>query len=217
MRFATARQAWHDAYDYQSAESDYAAMASGKTDRSRTKRQIYDTIIDDDGRIIASAPVPTTCAVETRVGRGSSARIMDACEKGMVQSAVGKIRRSDPLAYCWGMAAYAPPASRVTERAALLQHLMGEFDSWGESHDRTKVGQLAFFCIQACALRDVNGRHVDLRQARIILSVDKVEWDRDWKKIWQRLQRRLDPLPGRALGPVAELVEDYQERCRAAS
>ena len=217
MRFATARQVWHDAYDCPTAESDYEAMVAGKTDRSRTRRQTYDTITDDDGRVIASARVPTTYAVETRVGRGSSARIMDACEKGMVQSVIGKIRLRDPLAYCWGMAAYAPPASRVTERAALLQHLMAEFDAWGEPHDRTKVGQLAVFCIQACALRDVNGRHVDLRQARTILGVDKAAWDRDWKRLWQRLQRRLDPLPGRALGPVAEFVEDYQERCRAAS
>ena len=216
MRFITARQAWHDAFDTPTSAFDFEAISGSSTDRTRTRRRAIDYIRDDEGKIIGRIPAPTTCAVETVVGKGSTARIMDACEKGMVQSVIDRIRRNDPLAYSWGMAAYAPPASRFREKASLLQYLVAEFDSWEEPHDRTKVGQLALFCITACALRDVNGRHVDLRQARSILGCDKTTWDRDWVRIWKRLQRRLDSLPARALGPVAEFVENYQERCRAS-
>ncbi|MFS1522745.1 hypothetical protein ACL7TT_01320 [Microbulbifer sp. 2304DJ12-6] len=137
---------------------------------------------------------------------------MDACEKGMVQSVIAQVRRADPLAYCWGMAAYAPPTSRFRERAALLHYLMTEFDQWEEPHDRTRVSKLALFCITACALRDVNSRPINLNHARDILGCNKTEWNREWVRIWKRFQRRLDSLPSRALGPVAKLVEDYLER-----
>ncbi|WHI50468.1 hypothetical protein P3339_18800 [Microbulbifer sp. MLAF003] len=89
--------------------------------------------------------------------RDSGNRVMNACEKGLIQDVVAKLRTSDPLAFCWGMAAYAPPAARVKERAALLQYLMSEFDQWEEPHPRENVSQLALFCINVCALRDVNG------------------------------------------------------------
>ncbi|WP_444925311.1 hypothetical protein ACJJI4_12175 [Microbulbifer sp. TRSA002] len=55
---------------------------------------------------------------------------------------------------------------------------MSEFDKWQEPHPREKVSQLALFCINVCALRDVNGRLIDLGQARTILGCDKKRWDR---------------------------------------
>ncbi|WP_253868968.1 hypothetical protein [Microbulbifer sp. THAF38] len=93
---------------------------------------------------------------------------------------------------------------------------MSEFDKWEEPHPRDKVSQLALFCISASALRDVNGRSIDLGHARKILGCDKKRWDREWVKIRKRLQRRLDPLPGRALGPVSELVQEYRSRLKKA-
>lgn len=212
MRFHTARQAWHDAFDCQAAESDYAAMVAGTTDRSRTKRRAYDTITDDEGKVTASALVPTTCAVETRVGKGSAGRIMDAVEKGLIQSAIAQLRRTDPLAYWWGMVAYAPPANRFRERRGLVRYLMRQFDAWEEPHDQVQVGQLALYCVHACALRDVNGRRIERNNARRLLGCDKEAWDRDWRRIWVRLERLLDPLPVRALGPVYQVVQGYRER-----
>ncbi|MEX2962833.1 hypothetical protein [Microbulbifer sp. TYP-18] len=214
MRFHTARQAWHDAFDSPSQQSDYAAALKAQAVFGRSAKRYTDEIRDEDGKITARMPAQTLYAVETRVGKGSSDRIMDACEKGLVQNAVARLRQTDPLAYSWGMAAYAPPAARFKERAALLHYLMTEFDQWGESHNRTQVSKLAFFCINACALRDVNGRPIDLSQARTILGCSKAKWDQEWVRIWKRFQRRLDPLPPRALGPVAELVEDYRKRCQ---
>ncbi|MEW5248900.1 hypothetical protein [Microbulbifer discodermiae] len=216
MRFHTARQAWHDAFDSPSQQFDYAAALKAQAVFGRSAKRYTDEIRDEDGKITARMPAQTLYAVETRVGKGSGGRIMDACEKGLVQNAVARLRQTDPLAYSWGMAAYAPPAARFKERAALLHYLMTEFDQWGEPHNRTQVSKLAFFCINACALRDVNGRPIDLRQVRTILGCNKSTWDRHWKSLWQRFQRRLDPLPARALGPVSEMVERYKEKLHAS-
>ncbi|MDP5211176.1 hypothetical protein [Microbulbifer sp. 2205BS26-8] len=212
MRFKSARQAWHDALDSPTTAFDYEAIAGKSTAVTGSRRRLKTVLRDDEGKVICRLPAPRTEASETLVGKGSAGRIMDACEKGMVQSVIAQVRRDDPLAYCWGMAAYAPPALRFKERAALLHYLMGEFDQWGEPHDRTQVSKLALFCITACALRDVNGRHIDLKQARTLLRCDKIIWDKHWKRLWQRLQRRLDPLPMRALGPISQVVEDYKKR-----
>ncbi|MEW5251277.1 hypothetical protein [Microbulbifer discodermiae] len=214
MRFHTARQAWHDAFDSPTQQSDYAAALKAQAVFGRSAKRYTDEIRDEDGKITARMPAQTLYAVETRVGKGSGGRIMDACEKGLIQNVVAKLRQTDPLAYSWGMAAYAPPAARFKERAALLHYLMTEFDQWGEPHNRIQVSKLAFFCINTCALRDVNGRPIDLSQARTILGCSKAKWDQEWVRIWKRFQRRLDPLPSRALGPVAELVGDYRKRCQ---
>lgn len=219
MKFESARQAWHDAFDSSTAAFDYEAMGGRSTVSSAGRGRkvvIRGEVQGRANQVICRVDAPRVSAKETPGGRDSGNRIMDACEKGLIQDAVAKLRVSDPLAYCWGMAAYAPPASRFRERAALLEFLMSEFDQWEEPHPREKVSQLALFCISACALRDVNGRSIDLAQARSILGCDKKRWDREWVKIWKRLQRRLDPLPARALGPVFELVQEYKERFKAA-
>ncbi|WP_444900489.1 hypothetical protein ACJJIX_20040 [Microbulbifer sp. VAAC004] len=219
MKFESARQAWHDAFDSSTAAFDYEAMGGRSTVSSvgrGRKVVIRGEVQGKANQVICRVTAPTLVAKETPGTKDSGNRIMDACEKGLIQDAVAKLRASDPLAYCWGMAAYAPPASRVKERATLLKYLMSEFDKWQEPHPREKVSQLALFCINACALRDVNGRLIDLVQARIILGCDKKRWDRKWVKIWKRLQRRLDPLPARALGSVSELVRVYKERFRTA-
>ncbi|WP_445360397.1 hypothetical protein ACJJIL_17835 [Microbulbifer sp. EKSA005] len=216
MRFDTARQAWHDAFDGSAAAFDYEAMGGRSTATLSTRRGrkvvIRGEVEGKADQVICRIDAPRVSGAETVVGKGSGSRVMDACERGIIQNVVARLRDSDPLAYCWGMAAYAPPAKRFKERAALLQFLMSEFDKWEEPHPREKVSQLALFCISACALRDVNGRSIDLAQARSILGCDKKRWDREWKSLWQRLQRRLDTLPARALGPVAEVVEVYKEK-----
>ncbi|WP_226649355.1 hypothetical protein [Microbulbifer variabilis] len=216
MRFDSARQAWHDAFDGSAAAFDYEAMGNRSTVTSKTRRGrkliIRGEVQGEANQVICRIDAPRVSGVETIVGKGSGERVMDSCEKGIIQSVVAKLRQSDPLAYCWGMAAYAPPAKRFKERAALLQYLMSEFDKWEEPHPRDKVSQLALFCISASALRDVNGRSIDLGHARKILGCDKKRWDREWKSLWQRLQRRLDPLPARALGPISEVVEIYKEK-----
>ncbi|WP_445363166.1 hypothetical protein ACJJIQ_23515 [Microbulbifer sp. ANSA003] len=220
MRFDTARQAWHDAFDGSAAAFDYEAMGGRSTATLSTRRGrkvvIRGEVQGKADQVICRIDAPRVSGTETVVGKGSGSRVMDACERGIIQNVVAKLRDSDPLAYCWGMAAYAPPAKRFKERAALLQFLMSEFDKWEEPHPREKVSQLALFCISACALRDVNGRSIDLAQARSILGCDKKRWDQEWVKIWKRLHRRLDPLPARALGPVSELVQEYRERFKRA-
>ncbi|WP_299583058.1 hypothetical protein [uncultured Microbulbifer sp.] len=220
MRFVSARQAWHDAFDGSAAAFDYEAMGNRSTITSKARRGrkliIRGDVQGEANQVICCIDAPRVKGVETNVGKGSGSRVMDSCEKGIIQSVVAKLRQSDPLAYCWGMAAYAPPAKRFKERAALLQYLMSEFDKWEEPHPREKVGQLALFCITASALRDVNGRPIDLGHARTILGCDKKRWDGEWVKIWKRLQRRLDPLPARALGPVSHVVQEYRGRLNAA-
>ncbi|WNZ54803.1 hypothetical protein QT397_18230 [Microbulbifer sp. MKSA007] len=199
MNFHSARQAWHDAFDTATQQSDYAAMLGGQTVRSRGPKHYIDEIRNEDGKVTARLAGQTVYAAETRVGKGSSGRIMDACEKGLVQHAIAKLRETDELAYCWGMAAYAPPGNRYKERAYLLNYMMKRFYSWGEPHDPLKAGQLALFCIHSFALRDVTGRRVDLRQARQLLGCDICGWNQDWRRVWIRMERLLDPLPRRAL------------------
>ncbi|WP_445361544.1 hypothetical protein ACJJIL_07250 [Microbulbifer sp. EKSA005] len=218
MKFESARQAWHDAFDSSTAAFDYEAMGGRSTVSSAGRERkvvIRGEVQGRANQVICRVAAPTLVAKETPGAKDSGNRIMDTCEKGLIQDAVAKLRECDPLAYCWGMAAYAPPASRVKERATLLKYLMNEFDKWEEPHPREKVSQLALFCINACALRDVNGRLIDLDQARTILGCDKKRWDREWVQIWKRLQRRLDPLPARALGPVSEIVQEYRGRHKA--
>ncbi|WP_444905123.1 hypothetical protein ACJJIU_10535 [Microbulbifer sp. CnH-101-E] len=215
MRFDSARQAWHDAFDSSTAAFDYEVMGGRSTVSSvgrGRKVVIRGEVQGRANQVICRVAAPTVIAKETPGAKDSGNRIMDACEKGLIQDAVAKLRVSDPLAYCWGMAAYAPPASRVKERATLLKYLMSEFDKWEEPHPRDKVCQLALFCISASALRDVNGRKVDVKQARAIVGCQKSTWDLEWKNIWRKLQRRLDPLPARALGPVSGVVESYKEK-----
>ncbi|WP_444941233.1 hypothetical protein ACJJI3_01435 [Microbulbifer sp. ZKSA004] len=206
MNFHSARQAWHDAFDTATQQSDYAAMLGGQTVRSRGPKHYVDEIRDENGKVTARLAGQTVYATETRVGKGSSGRIMDACEKGLVQHAIAKLRETDELAYCWGMAAYAPPGNRYKERAYLLSYMMERFRTWGESHDPLKVGQLALFCIHSFVIRDVTGRRIDLRQARRLLDCNKVRWDGDWRRVWVRLERLIDPLPFRALRCVSEII-----------
>lgn len=212
MKFHSARQAWHDAFDSPTQQSDYAAILGNQIVSRRSPKHYIDEIRDENGKITARMPRQAVYAVETRVGKGSNGRIMDACEKGLIQDAIAQLRKTDKLAYCWGMAAYAPPANRFRERAHLLHYMMERFSNWGAPNDPSKVSQLALFCIHSCALRDVNGRSIDLRQARQLLRCDKGQWDKYWKNIWVRLERLLDSLPSRALVPVDEVVQNYQER-----
>ncbi|WP_444901229.1 hypothetical protein ACJJIG_16140 [Microbulbifer sp. SSSA007] len=206
MNFHSARQAWHDAFDTATQQSDYAEILGGQTVRSRGRKHYIDEIRDENGKVTARLAGQTVYATETRVGKGSSGRIMDACEKGLVQHAIAKLRETDELAYCWGMAAYAPPGNRYKERAYLLSYMMAHFRTWDESHAPLKAGQLALFCIHSFALRDVTGRRIDLRQARRLVKCDKDEWHREWRRIWVRFERLLDSLPVRALQPLSFLV-----------
>ncbi|WP_444886719.1 hypothetical protein [Microbulbifer sp. JMSA008] len=210
MNFHSARQAWHDAFDTATQQSDYAAMLGGQTVLSRGPKHYIDEIRNEHGKVTARLVGQTVYATETRVGKGSSGRIMDACEKGLVQHAIAKLRETDELAYCWGMAAYAPPGNRYKERAYFLNYMMKQFNTWGEPHDPLKVGQLALFCIHSFAIRDVTGRRINLRQARQLLGCDKEGWDIDWRRVWVRFQRVLDPLTGRALGVVERVVRAYR-------
>ncbi|WP_445358103.1 hypothetical protein [Microbulbifer sp. ANSA005] len=172
MKFESARQAWHDAFGSSTAAFDYEAMNGRSTVSSAGRGRKVVIRGEVQGR--ANQVICRVAAEKEAPGiKDSGNRIMGACEKGLIQDTVAKLRVSDPLAYCWSMAAYAPPASRVKERATLLKYLMSEFDKWGEPHPREKVSQLALFCINACALRDVNGRLIDLGQARTILGCDK--------------------------------------------
>ncbi|WP_444958238.1 hypothetical protein [Microbulbifer sp. ZKSA002] len=210
MNFHSARQAWHDAFDTATQQSDYAAMLGGQTVRSRGPKHYIDEIRNENGKVTARLAGQTVYATETRVGKGSSGRIMDACEKGLVQHAIAKLRETDELAYCWGMAAYAPPGNRYKERAYLLSYMMKKFYSWGEPHDPLKVGQLALFCIHSVVVRDVTGRRIDLRQARKLLGCNKEQWDRIWRRLWSRLERLLDSLPARSLEPIDEVIARYR-------
>ncbi|WP_444946433.1 hypothetical protein ACJJIP_06390 [Microbulbifer sp. VTAC004] len=212
MNFHSARQAWHDAFDTATQQSDYAAMLAGQTVRSRGPKHYIDEIRDENGKVTARLAGQTVYATETRVGKGSSGRVMDAYEKGLVQHAIAKLRETDELAYCWGMAAYAPPGNRYRERAYLLNYMMKRFYSWGEPHDPLKVGQLAFFCIHSFALRDVTGKRANLRQTRQLLRCDKYEWDQYWRKLYARLGRLLDFLPERALLQISQALSEHRER-----
>lgn len=215
MRYLSARQAWHDAFDCQTSQSDFAAIAGNSTLRTKSPKRQVDCIKDETtGKVTARIFAPTTYAVETRVGKSSTGRIMDALEKGRIQAVVHRIRQKDPLAYCWGMAAYAPPGARVIERAALLQHLTTKAEEFKLDfpHTQDQVKKLAFGAIQVCILRDVTGRRADLRDVRRQLGCTIEDWNNHWRYVWWKFERILDKLPGRALQPVFNEIRKHIDR-----
>lgn len=215
MRYLSARQAWHDAFDCQTSQSDFAAIAGNSTVRSKSPKRQVDCITDEvTGKVTQRIFAPTTYAVETRVGKSSTGRIMDQLEKGRIQAIVHKLRSSDPLAWCWGMAAYAPPAARVIERKAIVQHMMKQADEWKLTFTPTRdqLQMMAFIALHLCIQRDVNGRRADLREMRKQLRCSNEEWVNNWRYVWWRFERLLDKLPARALQPVFTEMMKYVDR-----
>jgi len=189
MKFICARQAWHDAY-------------------------LPDVRAQDAAAQILHFNVEFT-------SKGADGKIMHDCERAIIQRAVQQVKDSDPIAYAWGMFAYTDGIRNGRERGALLGYLMAEYNQWTDNERRSdkahqdKVRLLARLVMHAEARRDRGHEcRTDMAIPRKLVGceTDIQRWNREWKPIWRKLCAWLEPLPGRALPLVAQVVADYREK-----
>ncbi|WKD49101.1 hypothetical protein [Microbulbifer spongiae] len=70
MKFLSARQAWHDAFDSFTQQSDYAAIQGNQKLSRQGLRHYIDELRDENGKITVRMPAQIVHTVETREGRG---------------------------------------------------------------------------------------------------------------------------------------------------
>jgi hypothetical protein len=176
----------------------------------------------------SSYTLTTTSGVRD-VGMG----VVDSCERGFVISAVHKLRDKDYLAYCWGMAAYAP-ANTVTlnEMAAMYGFMRSAFfDAQKKTKGREKYSPLFEHRLKLlCRLALMDAGLEDARQG---LDGDTLKVARrmkgdiasllgltleqykatGWHEHYIDLKKILTAsLPERALAPVAAVVAKQKQR-----
>lgn len=162
--------------------------------------------------------------------RGSDGKIMDACERGMIQHAVQLLKERDPIAHAWGMRAYAPDGwSTISEQAALVNWARVEFfkenpDLAGWKDDASRHGKLmvlARIALHHCANEDARGGDSEAVQKSHRRSNESLAQaigvcGKTYKQTWERvdlsLRRIYGQLPGRALPCVAGVVAVYGQK-----
>jgi len=162
--------------------------------------------------------------------RGNDGKILDACERGLIQHAVQLLRERDAIAYAWGMRAYAPDGwSTISEKAALVNWVRAEFfkenpdlASWKDDAARHgKLMVLARIALHDCANEDARGgdseevlkahrrSHEALAQA---IGVCTKTYKQTWDRVNLSLRGIYGRLPARALPCVAGVVAGYSQK-----
>ena len=156
-------------------------------------------------------------------GRGgkynNDSQIVNGLEAGKVIAVVDALR---PVPKSFGMLCYSTVSTRKDEER-VLDYMFREYhNKFGSDELTTNRKKMARFLILLnCTLNQVkalemNGRSVytqnDLAKA---VKVHSSQFQRDIGPLYENLKQILDPLPGRALGPVAKLVAIEKEK-RAA-
>lgn len=147
-----------------------------------------------------------TCTIQ-RGSRDANMAIVDMVERGKAQNIIARLREKDPIAWHWGMVAYAPAGQGRMSRGKLLDYLCGK-----EREPMTKaLAMLAVQAIHAASIRDTTSRPLDVKAVRRVMGVDKAGWDEQYRAAWVRFLRRLDPLPERALSELSGFVIEQSE------
>lgn len=162
--------------------------------------------------------------------RGNDGRVIDSCERGLIQHAVQVLKERDAIAYAWGMRAYAPEGwFTMSEQAALLNWARMEFfkenpDLVGWKDDAVRHGKLmilAKIALHDCANEDARGgdsetvqkahRRSNESMAQAIGVCGKTFKER-YERVDLSLRRIYGQLPARALPCVAGVVAAYGQK-----
>lgn len=193
------------------------ANESGVSMRFESAMQAWHDAFKDD----VSAVDATDVSGVQFTARGADNKIIDHCEKGKVQAAVGALRKKDPLAAAWGMFAYAPEGKcDGVDRVMIFSWLVGEYAIWGEStkfkeYPEIKIKLLARMAMHSVAGADRGGADSRSDVALLMNLVQcetRKEWEKDWKPVWRKLRDFCKKLPGRALTPIEMVVAEYRHR-----
>lgn len=186
MKFISVRQTWHDSF-----------MSESRANHLEWSSTALDT----------------------------SSKLMDRCEKGIIQHTIAQLKERDALAHAWGMFAYTPAGwPSATERGYLLDHLLAEYNRWTgferleDKVHQDKIRMLARLAMHVTARRDrgqTGKTDMSLARKAVGCSEDLKLWNSEWKPVWRKLNRWLEPLPGRALGSISVVVVDYSQRLAA--
>ncbi len=143
--------------------------------------------------------------------RGATNRIMDHCEKGIIQQALAVQKITDKTAWAWNMFAYAPPGVCAGfERS----HLLGWMHERHKKHQRgdllltSALSNLARVAMQDVAREDRTGKRWRRRHAElcVVVGVDVDDYLEHWHRHYIQFRGYLQSLPERSLPPIAGVV-----------
>lgn len=145
--------------------------------------------------------------------KGSENRIMDHCDKGVIQQAMQVQRRQDLSAWAWNMFAYTPPGTaHGYERSTLLQWLVSRYRGQGCGNPLRdpKIGtmMLARVAMEDIKYEDVLGRRKRRKYADMasLVGVGEDEYKKHWHWRYAKFRGYCQALPERSLPPIANIV-----------
>lgn len=178
--------------------------------RFYTARQvIHDAFMPDITCIDTSAMMIEFGIQHTAKGAGN--KIMDHCEKGIIQQALAVQKVKDRLGWAWNMFAYTPPGTgQGFERSTLLEWLARRHieKKAGNPFLEPRLMNLARIAMHDIAQEDRVGkrRRRKYRELAMTVGVSAEEYERDWHPHYIRFRGYLQALPERSLPPIAAVV-----------
>lgn len=166
---------------------------------------------------------PEIASMKVRfTGRGKQPDFYRKVEKGLVQSVIERLKRSDPVAYTWGMMAYSPidgicRVGRGPVYAWLEERLKDRFRKLDFNTEREAITRLMFVAIRDAMLIDwgqPKKRREFVHMGRLI-GVDADTYKKHYHRYYLFMREQCLDLAERALPPVAHFIELWVSRRNA--
>lgn len=143
--------------------------------------------------------------------KGGEGRIMDHCDKGKIQQVIHSVKIANPMAWAWGMWAYAP--QQFGDTSEIKNLLLGcAFRSVQTEKFNpylvAEVGHLAFIAMQDAAVEGRTGERYRRKRADMakLCRCDTDTYLKKWVPLFFKMKDALKDLDAIALPPVAEAI-----------
>lgn len=192
--------------------------------RFLTARQIWhDAFLPDVTGIDYAALITGHGVMFT--ARGADNKIVDHCERGLVQHEIARLRERDFIAWCWGMIAYAPPGvsneGHIAPlfgdlRAHFYAHLKPGHEFLALKYDVKFERQLKILCLAAIESAADTDCGRPARRSREgmadLLGLGLEDYNSRYYHRYKALKNHCEDLAPRALGAVAPLLDRFYVR-----
>jgi hypothetical protein len=143
--------------------------------------------------------------------KGSDGCTMDHCDKGKIQQIINTVRTENPVAWAWGMLAYAPEG---TENAKMLRNILFPFlmdsvtNKKFNAYQSIEAGKLAYIamadsCVEARSMQRTKRRWQEMS---LILRCTVDDYEHKWVGMFIKMKDALKDLDAIALPPVAHVI-----------
>lgn len=136
---------------------------------------------------------------------------MDHCDKGKIQQVIHSVRINNPIAWAWGMWAYAPQQFGDTSE---IKNLLLSYAFQSVQTEKfnpylvAEVGHLAFIAMQDSAVEGRTGERYRRKRADMakICRCDTSTYLKKWVPVFFKMKDVLKDLDAIALPPVAGVI-----------